>query len=324
MLTRVEPNATLPTQTTHTAKQQSCSTLTRVEPNATIKNIQRVFRNDRACSTLTRVEPNATMTGTRAEPAVTTTCSTLTRVEPNATVPTNTIIAMPFPLAVPSLGSSPTQPWSERRSVVLSVVLQYPHSGRAQRNERIRRIAIRNISFLQYPHSGRAQRNMIPFARSNVSAILAVPSLGSSPTQRHCCGEWQLLYVSCSTLTRVEPNATWLKAHKLGGYKVLAVPSLGSSPTQRGETVTPRFKPVCPCSTLTRVEPNATRRGRETCYSDCGSCSTLTRVEPNATGVNVMSLSFREYLQYPHSGRAQRNHIAQRRDCGSLRTLRSI
>jgi len=29
-------------------------------------------------------------------------------------------------------------------------------------------------------------------------------------------------------------------------------------------------------------------------------------------------------LQYPHSGRAQRNHIAQRRDCGSLRTLRSI
>ncbi len=226
-LTRVEPNATLPTQTTHTAKQQSCSTLTRVEPNATIKNIQRVFRNDRACSTLTRVEPNATMTGTRAEPAVTTTCSTLTRVEPNATVPTNTIIAMPFPLAVPSLGSSPTQPWSERRSVVLSVVLQYPHSGRAQRNERIRRIAIRNISFLQYPHSA---------GNGNSCTCLAVPSLGSSPTQPglKLTNSVAIKFLQYPHSGRAQRNVA-RRSHRALSQCVLAVPSLGSSPTQREE-----------------------------------------------------------------------------------------
>src|SRR6266699_3118441 len=114
-------------------------------------------------------------------------------------------------LAVPSLGSSPTQ-----RGDATNI---HPH-----------------FILLQYPHSGRAQRN------SQTLSNLA---------SRVC---------SCSTLTRVEPNATWHRRAPPRHALQLAVPSLGSSPTQ---------------------------------LHHCSS-----------------SISIPQSLQYPHSGRAQRNTTA--------------
>src|SRR6266487_1965635 len=110
------------------------------------------------------------------------TCSTLTRVEPNATSCTS-LYPGTAQLAVPSLGSCPTQP---------------------------ERVICRDTrhSHLQYPHSGRAQRNNVWLDGTSEPAG------------------------SCSTLTRVEPNATSVTPDGASTYGQLAVPSLGSSPTQ--------------------------------------------------------------------------------------------
>src|SRR5437016_3411899 len=61
------------------------------------------------CSTLTRVEPNATHFSPSSDQSDPPTCSTLTRVEPNATEDVLAYLSLPCRLAVPSLGSSPTQ-----------------------------------------------------------------------------------------------------------------------------------------------------------------------------------------------------------------------
>src|SRR6266699_2895096 len=161
-------------------------------------------------------------------------------------------------LAVPSLGSSPTQPFWEPGIDAGSAFLQYPHSGRAQRNPRGAQGPPRPFD-LQYPHSGRAQRNPdTELLQAQVQQVLAVPSLGSSPTQHPADTPAYLLRVmTCSTLTRVEPNATVVRQARQSSLSValqyphsgraqrnlscrprpisntfLAVPSLGSSPTQ--------------------------------------------------------------------------------------------
>src|SRR5438874_4578034 len=63
-------------------------------------------------------------------------------------------------------------------------------------------------SSFHYPHSGRAQRNAMQ--------------------HRYCF----VTITTCSTLTRVEPNATQHSAPSEAALYRLAVPSLGSSPTQ--------------------------------------------------------------------------------------------
>ncbi len=63
------------------------------------------------------------------------------------------------------------------------MILQYPHSGRAQRNTPQANGKYHPYTNLQYPHSGRAQRNFLH---------KSIPRNGAA----------------CSTLTRVEPNAT--------------------------------------------------------------------------------------------------------------------
>src|SRR2546421_249384 len=68
-------------------------------------------------------------------------------------------------------------------------------------------------SHLQYPLSGRAQRNY-------------------HEKDHHAAHK-----LTCSTLTRVGPNATHASGTRLLDANSLAVPSLGSSPTQPGVAV---------------------------------------------------------------------------------------
>src|SRR6266566_252511 len=68
------------------------------------------------------------------------------------------ISCLPHDLAVPSLGSSPTQHGAGYVTKTVGI-------------------------HLQYPHSGRAQRNLWSILPVQPCEPLAVPSLGSSPTQ---------------------------------------------------------------------------------------------------------------------------------------------
>src|SRR5213592_4265353 len=85
-------------------------------------------------------------------------CSTLTRVEPNATNLAYQLVMFIDQLAVPSLGSSPTQ-----------LKYSFSHSQKGD---------------LAVPSLGSSPTQRCSTARSIASFLLAVPSLGSSPTQR--------------------------------------------------------------------------------------------------------------------------------------------
>ncbi len=185
---------------------------------------------------------------------------------------------------------------------------------------------------MQYPHSGRAQRNAYHCSRPEMPArsCSTLTRVEPNATRLQVSGETNDLY-TCSTLTRVEPNATQVASIEDGRCHELAVPSLGSSPTQRPSAVIASFAFFVlqyphsgraqrnsgvalrcalvgyTCSTLTRVEPNATAPACR-CGPSIKPCSTLTRVEPNATQVTRFLDLFAQFLQYPHSGRAQRNY----------------
>src|SRR6266487_4254599 len=91
-------------------------------------------------------------------------------------------------LAVPSLGSSPTQP-------AFTVLFAISHEA------------------LAVPSLGSSPTQQLSGFHAYLAAkYLAVPSLGSSPTQQAIDNHLAAIRITCSTLTRVEPNATILGA----------------------------------------------------------------------------------------------------------------
>src|SRR5260370_30139536 len=87
--------------------------------------------------------------------------------------------------------------------------------------------------------------------------LLAVPSDGSNLMQRLFLYVMPALALSCSTLRRVEPNATAPTRGGLARDCALAVPSDGSNLMQRCAMAT-WLPSRTSCSTPRRVEPNAT------------------------------------------------------------------
>src|SRR6266567_9354149 len=89
----------------------------------------------------------------------TSSCSTLTRVEPNATLAPDMLNQYSKRLAVPSLGSSPTQPYQHKQPTRPNSNLAVPSLGSSP--TQLSRILLGCLETIE----------------------LAVPSLGSSPTQ---------------------------------------------------------------------------------------------------------------------------------------------
>src|SRR5947208_14044384 len=85
-------------------------------------------------------------------------------------------------LASPSRRSSPTQPSSIYIMPRLLFFLQHPHAARPPPTASGETDPVAKL-ILQYPHSGRAQRNISGDEMMQLTEALAVPSLGSSPTQ---------------------------------------------------------------------------------------------------------------------------------------------
>src|SRR5260370_24159040 len=93
--------------------------------------------------------------------------------------------------------------------------------------------------------------------------LLAVPSDGSNLMQRLFLCVMPALALSCSTLRRVEPNATAPTRGGLARDCALALPSDGSNIMQRCSMVS-CCTPLSSCSPLRPVDPNATPHIRHT------------------------------------------------------------
>src|SRR5947209_2493835 len=94
-------------------------------------------------------------------------CSTLSRVEPYATLSSLTHHLHEFLLAVPSLGSSPTQQPHNLTTASGSTLLAVPSLGSSPTQRCTTLLSYMTVNILQYPLSGRALRNCYPESRTH-------------------------------------------------------------------------------------------------------------------------------------------------------------
>src|SRR6266851_675098 len=179
--------------------------------------------------------------------------------------------------------------------------LQYPLTGRTSCNDRIEAANECRTDFA-VPSDGSNLRQLRTRRLCVLFSRLAVPSDGSNLRQHGRSPMLAYIYQTCSTLKRVEPQAT--------------------RPITRSGMAS-----QVACSTLKRVEPQATpMRLSSFCdsaflqYPQTGrtsgnqpnltnnlfanwSCSTLRRVEPHATSCYSPTIRLLSVLQYPQTGR---------------------
>src|SRR5713226_8096079 len=157
-------------------------------------------------------------------------CSTLIQVEPHATMHLELEVPTMPDLQYPLTGRTSYNCTLLRMLVPPFDLLAVPSHGSNLMQPHFRGIHEAARASLQYPLTGRTSCN--PWSASSMyptAGSLAVPSHGSNLMQRIVLHHRIACYLSCSTLSRVEPHATARTVKLMQRFKALAVPSHGSN-----------------------------------------------------------------------------------------------